>query len=342
MLRFISGPPTRSFNLIRITSLSFSRSVLEQRCVCVCYCCSVCLCFVLTEKTTRTPTTTATTPWRPPWTEIRLCWEVRTTTKRPRGHRTTRPRARLYSSALTAVYRACTAWLRRRGPAPSRYRAAQTRCTITTLCTMTPYWTLCLLTWWTSALKEKHHVTWINSSHFLFFTFFFFFFFWISDSSSRWTDESKPRTREHAATTTVMSQQFSPPFLPEHPLLPPNRTEPNRAQFPGFCQEQRPLKSHLCPFVLTLILGDEQTWGGDCKKKKKKKKVRKGRKTTTWNSIRFILRRLNSCHYNDVILEVDKYERRRRDICFFPLPFFFSLSLSLGFSEEEDWTGGHG
>lgn len=35
MLRCISGSPNRPFNLIRITSLSFSRSVLEQRCVCV-------------------------------------------------------------------------------------------------------------------------------------------------------------------------------------------------------------------------------------------------------------------------------------------------------------------
>lgn len=211
-------------------------------CVCVCYCCSVCLCFVLTEKTTRTPTTTtATTPWRPPWTEIRLCWEVRTTTKRPRGHRTTRPRARLCSSALTAVYRACTAWLRRRGPAPSRYRAAQTRCTITTLCTMTPYWTLCLLTWWTSALKEKHHVTWINSSHFLFFTFFFFFFldkrFLLQVNGRVWTTHSGTRSHYNSHVSAVFTSVSTrtPTVTTE-----PNRTEPSSV--PGILSRAAPVK----------------------------------------------------------------------------------------------------
>lgn len=29
-------------------------------------------------------------------------------------------------------------------------------------------------------------------------------------------------------------------------------------------------------------------------------------------------------------------------VVFFHFRFFLSLSLSLGFSEEEDWTGGHG
>ncbi|KAG7228523.1 hypothetical protein INR49_007697 [Caranx melampygus] len=59
--------------------------------------------------------------------------------KTPRGHRITRLRVRPCSSALTPVYHPCTASRPRRDPAPSRYRAVQTRCTITTHCTMTPY-----------------------------------------------------------------------------------------------------------------------------------------------------------------------------------------------------------
>lgn len=104
------------------------------------------------EKTTRTAT--ATTRWLPPWTGVNLCWGARTTTRRRRGRRTTRPRARLCCSAPTPAYSPCTAWRPRRDPVPSRYRAAPSRCTITTQCTMTAYWTLCLLIWWTSALKK--------------------------------------------------------------------------------------------------------------------------------------------------------------------------------------------
>lgn len=99
--------------------------------------------FVFAEKTTRTAT--VTTPWLRPWTGINLSWGAQTTTKHPRELRITRPRARLCSSAPMLVYSPSTASLPLRGPARSPFQAAQSRCTFTTLCTTTPYWTLCLL-----------------------------------------------------------------------------------------------------------------------------------------------------------------------------------------------------
>lgn len=113
-----------------------------------------CFCFLFAGKTTRTPTATVTTRWLLPWMEIKLYWAARTTTKRPWARRITRPRARLCSWAPAPACSPCTASRPRRDPAPSRCPAGLTRCTITTHCTTTPYWTLCLLIWWTSAPKE--------------------------------------------------------------------------------------------------------------------------------------------------------------------------------------------
>lgn len=139
------------------------------------------------EKTTRTAT--ATTRWLPPWTGVNLCWGARMTTRRRRGRRTTRPRARLCCSAPTPAYSPCTAWRPRRDPVPSRYRAALSRCTITTQCTMTAYWTLCLLIWWTSALK-KTGTEW-GQSAFVGFFLPFQFFFWQKHNLQRHETETR-------------------------------------------------------------------------------------------------------------------------------------------------------
>lgn len=143
-------------------------------------------CRVSAGKTTRTAT--VTTHWLLPWMGINLFWAARTTIRRRRGLRTTRPRARRCCWAPPRVYSPCTAWPPRRDPAPSRYRAAQSRCTTTTTtpCTTTPYWTLCLLIWWTSALKthrgtEGTHTptqTETEREKHRFFSSLFFFSFW--------------------------------------------------------------------------------------------------------------------------------------------------------------------
>lgn len=136
--------------------LRSSRLCVAVKCVATCSFLTDPWCFLSAEKTTRTATVTI--PWLLPWMEINLYWGARTTTKHPRGRRITRLRARPCSSAQTPVYSPCTAWRPRRDPAPSRYQVAQSRCTITTHCTTTPYWTLCLLIWWTSALKKRQRI----------------------------------------------------------------------------------------------------------------------------------------------------------------------------------------
>lgn len=129
-------------------------------------------CLLFTGRTMRIAT--ATTPWLLPWMEINLYWGVRTTTKLPRVHRTTRLLVRLCSSVQTPVYSPCMASRPRQDPVPSLYQAVQSRCTITTPCTMTAYWTLCLLIWWILALKNTKPAQNGDREHTLFLLFFVF------------------------------------------------------------------------------------------------------------------------------------------------------------------------
>lgn len=145
------------------------------------------LCLLFKGRTMRIAT--ATTPWLLPWMEINLYWGARTTTKRHRGHRTTRLLVRLCSSVQTPVYSPCTASRPRQDPVPSLYQAVQSRCTITTPCTMTAYWTLCLLIWWTLALKNTKPAQNGDREHTRF-SFSFFVLFLKSDLQGRETRSS--------------------------------------------------------------------------------------------------------------------------------------------------------